>query len=79
MSTQDDPEVQRNGFEVILEGVGVDPKAMEDWFEGETEDAFDPAASWDENLRRFREHLQGADDLLNNTDQEDLEAMLDAE
>lgn len=77
MSQRHDPEVQRNGFEAILEGANVDPVAMKDWFEGDGPESFDPTVTWEENLRRFREHLRGAQGVVSGASPEQIDDLLD--
>lgn len=54
MSSADDPEVQKNGFRELMREIGVDPRAIEDFFE----QSFDPNASFLQNVEHFREHME---------------------
>lgn len=68
---QDDPEIQRNGFEVIFEENGVDPRAAQDFFD----EWFDPSATWEENVSNLRQYAAQASQMLGQLSEEDLEEM----
>lgn len=69
----DDPQIQRNGFEVILEDNGVDPRAINDFFE----QWFDPTATWDENVSNLRAYAAQANQLLGSLTEADLEGLVE--
>lgn len=65
MSQADDPEVQKNGFRVMLEEIGVAPRAVDDFFE----QSFDESASFMENVGNFRDHMGRVEGFLGNEEE----------
>lgn len=64
-ASEDDPEVQENGFEVILEdALGVQKEACQDFFDN----WFEPEDTWDENLDRFFEYARTVDVITEDED-----------
>lgn len=81
MSTQseDDPEVQKNGFRAIVEAVDLNPDVLE--AQGPEDDGFfdhhfDPGASWEENLDSFRSWVREYNQLFSG-DVEELQDRID--
>lgn len=61
MVDQNDPEVQRAGFEEIVKTIGLDPVVLEGSKKGSTgggvsffDEFFDPDATWEENVEQFK-------------------------
>jgi len=70
------PEVQRNGFDVLVEDVlEVEPQAIESFFEnqGAHPDAFDPDASFRENMANLGNYLDDAWGEVEDADKEEIE------
>lgn len=65
MSSADDPEVQKNGFQVMLAEIGVAPRAVDDFFE----ESFDEAATFMENVSNFRDHMGRVEGFLGNEEE----------
>ena len=70
---QDSPEVQRDGFEVVMEAGGVDPRAINDFFTH----WFDSSATWDENVSAFRAYAKQAEALVGVLDDDDVDRLFD--
>lgn len=72
-SDPNDPEIQRNGFEVIFEDNGVDPRAAKDFFD----EWFDPEATWDENVSHLRAYAAQANQMVGQLTEDDIAAFED--
>lgn len=65
---ENEPEVQRNGFEAIQETADIPDSAMGDFYD----DFFDPSDTWEDNLDGFWEFWRGIESTIEGWDEEEL-------
>lgn len=69
MANEDDPDVQRNGFDAIAETMQIPEGAMEEFYDED----FNPGDSYEENQDRFFRRFEEINSALQGADESEIE------